>query len=259
MKNKGLIVLIISVVIVVVISIIYIYNIKVIDGNILNTKWYHYDYKTGYYEIFYLDDYALTIYNPSNNNITNEYSFCKNYKYNRIKNEITLDCGKRISIKNVDKDYIKLDIDSKEIVFYKNLNNSINYEFKVYFGMSISEYKKKNMQALEIIKIDKNEINNIAKEKEYSKIIFIGDKCSDVSCVLINDVIEKWISFSKDIYYIDSTDVDEDFVEKNSILSIIPNDYNDLYPTVLVVSDNNAIDTYKINCIGFNCAKYYNK
>ncbi len=263
MKNKGLIILIISVVVVVAVSIMYVSNIKVLDYNLLNTKWFHYDYKTGYYEVFYLDENALMYYYPNSDNKTGEYSFCKKYKYNRINNTISFDCGKKIHIKEVNKNYLVIDLDSKELSFYKNIFSSINHEFNKYFNMNMNDYKKKNAQALEIIKINKDEIYTIIKDEDYSKIIFMGDKCDTISCILINDVIEKWISFSKNIYFVDSNSLDLDFLKNlnknNNNFSLNIDDYNDNYPTIYVIGKNTIIDKYNIKCSGFNCSMYYNK
>ena len=41
--------------------------------------------------------------------------------------------------------------------------------------MSKSEYKKSKTQVLDLIKISNSNLLNIVKEKEYSKIIFIGN------------------------------------------------------------------------------------
>jgi len=263
MKNKGLIILISSVVIVLFISIFFVFGLKSMDNNLLNKEWYHFDYKTGYFDTINFSENKINYKKPNDENITNEYSFCNNYKYNKINKKITLDCGKTINIKNVKSNKLVLNIDSKDMTFYSNINDSIKNEFKEYYNLNIDEYKEKNKQALDIIKIDENKIIDLLKDEDYSKIIFLGDNCNTVSCVLINDIIEKWISFSKNIYYVNSDNIsDEILIELNNIsnsFSLNKNDYNDIYPSVYVVNDNKVIDSYKIVCEGFKCSGYYNK
>ena len=261
MKNKGLIILIISVMIISLASIIFVFSLKTMDYNLFNKKWYHYDYKNGYFDMIYFDENGFEYYKPNDENITNEYSFCYNYKYNKFNKKIKLDCGKQIDLIKIDSDILKINIDGKEMFFYTNIKDSIKYEFKKYYSINIDEYK--NKQALDIIKVESDEIFNIINEDDYSKIIFVGNNCNTISCILVNDVIEKWISFSKNIYYIDSDSLNDEILFKlNKItnkFSININDYNDIYPIVYVVNKNNVIDSYRIECNGFDCSNNYNK
>ena len=139
----------------------------------------------------------------------------------------------------------------------------MEYEFENYYGKKVNEYRNSNKQTLDIIKIDSNKILNILSDKDYSKIIFIGDKCSSIECSLIYDIIEKWISYSKNIYYVDASTLDNyalaqlNIVNDNFTLDI--NEYNNIYPVVYVVSNKKVIDKYNIVCEGFNCSNYYNK
>lgn len=263
MKNKGLIILISSIFIILLCSIIFIFNLNNINNKLLNNKWYHYDYKDGFFDIVYFDGKGL-IYNiPNDENITNEYSFCKKYKYNKINKKFTFDCGKTITVKEVSNNNLKIIINSKEIDFYTNIEDSINHEFKKYYNLSTDEYAKNNKQALDIIKISNEEITSILNEEDYSKIIFLGSNCNSISCVLIKDIIEKWISFSKNVYYVDSNSLDNDLLIKlnniNNNFETSKANYNDIYPVVYVVSNNKIIDKYQIKCKGFDCSNYYNK
>ncbi len=263
MKNKGLIILVISVIIVVIVSILFVFGLKSLDYNLLSNKWYHYDYKTGYFDILYLNNNELSFYKPNSDNLTDEYSFCKSYTYNKINKNINLDCGKTLRIKSINSEKLTLEINTQELSFYKDINKSIDYEFNKYFNITKEKYKYKTIQALEIIKISNDKINQIIKEENYSKIIFMGNNCRNVECYLISDVIEKWISFSKDIYYVNSNDLtNETLFDLNKIdnkFDIKLDNYNNIYPVVYVVSNNKVIDIYEIKCDGFNCSNYYNK
>ena len=263
MKNKGLAILICIVTISVICSILYVFNLKSIDSYITNKKWYHYDYKTGYYDIFYISNNEILYYKPTNNNTTDEYSFCKSYSYNKNNQKIKLDCGKIISIKSIQKNLIELEIDGIINNYYLDINDSINNEFYKYYELSIDKYIEKNKHTLEIIKMSEDKLIDIVNDDYYSKIIFIGNNCKNVECALVNDVIEKWISFSKNVYYIDSSNLNSNILNKlNKLDSNISNDintYNDIYPLVYVVSNKKLVDSYKIICNGFSCSNYYNK
>ena len=99
-----------------------------------------------------------------------------------------------------------------------------------------------------------NKINEIYNSDEYSKIIFMGDSCSTVECALSLDIIEKWINFDSNVYYIDSSSLNS---KDYNNLSKLGNDFNDVYPIVYVVKNKKIVDKYKIKCNGFNCNMYY--
>lgn len=255
MKNKGLVIVIISSIILVILTILFVFNLKNIDNNLLNVKWYHYNYNNGFFETLFINS-EISYYVPTNDNYTDEYSFCNTYKYNKINKLLSFNCGKKIYIKSVSNDRLTTYVDNKKVVFFKDIENSKKYEFEEYFNMTREDYIKNKRQALEVIKIKKEKISDLLKEKRYSKIIFKGNNCKTVECDLIYDLSEKWISYSKDTYYINSSDIDS---EKLNILFKKDINYNDIYPIVLILSDNRIVDYYKIKCSGFNCSMYYNK
>ena len=263
MKNKGMLVIIISTIIFVIVSIFYVLSLKNFDKNLLNHKWYHYNKKNGYTEILYINDEEIIYYKPNNDNQTNDYSFCSDYKYNKATRTILFDCGKKIVIDNVGSYKLDVEIDNEEITFFKNAKYSREYEFNKYFNMTIDEYKNKRKQTLDIIKIDNDKLIEVINDSEYSKIIFLGENCKNIECALIYDIIEKWISYSKNVYYVDSSTLNtETLSELNSInneFSLDNKIYDDIYPSVYVVSNNKIIDNYKISCEGFSCSQYYNK
>ena len=263
MKNKGLVLIIVSLIIFIIVSILYFFSLKKTYVNLENKKWYHYNNNNGYFEIIELKNNTI-IYNiPDNSNKTTEYTFCNGYKYNMNKKRIYFDCGKEIFIQSIKNNKLTIESNGKEVSFFKNAEDSKNHEFKLYFDLTKEEYINKKKQALEIIKIDKEKIYNVLNDNEYSKVIFIGNRCETIECLLVYDLVEKWISFSKNIYYIDSNDISKKFIEKlnknNSSFIVDLNEYNDLYPTIYVISSNKVIDKYKIKCNGFNCSMYYNK
>ncbi len=258
-----MLIIIISVVIVVILSVFYVLSLKNFDNNLLNNKWYHYNKINGYTEILYIDDDKMTYYKPSNDSQTDDYSFCSDYKYNKSTKTILFDCGKKIVIKDINSHRLDVSMNEEDITFFKSSKYSKEYEFNNYFGMTIDKYKNSKKQALEIIKIDSNKLLEVLSDKEYSKIIIAGDNCSSVECALLYDVVEKWISYSKNIYYINANEINEETIIKlNSIDNKFlteKKDYDDVYPNVYVVSNNKVIDKYKIICDGFSCAAYYNK
>ena len=263
MKNKGMFIVISSSIILVIISILYVFSLRNFDNKLLNNKWYHYDNKTGYADEFSFKNGELIFNKPSNDSTTDEYSYCNNYRYNRSTNKITFNCGKTIIIRDGNNNSIRVTINSDEYYFFKSLNESRNYEFKQYFDKNIRDYKNSKEQTLDIIKINYDKLNELLKESDYSKIIFIGDNCGSIECTLVTDIIEKWISYSKDIYYINSNELTKDNLtnlnKKDNNFSLNIDDYNSVYPIVYVISDEKIIDKYEIICSGFNCSLYYNK
>ena len=111
--------------------------------------------------------------------------------------------------------------------------------------------------------LSKNSENNIIKEKEDAKIIFMGNKCSSVDCLTSYDVIEKWLSVSTNTYFINSDELSNNVtLLLNKINKNFSKDldfYNDAYPRVMITNGGNIIDSYLIKCHGFNCSSFYNK
>ena len=58
--------------------------------------------------------------------------------------------------------------------------------------MSITEYKNSNYYMTDIIKIDENKLKKVYSSNKYSKIVFMGNKCTSIDCVLFLDTLEKW-------------------------------------------------------------------
>ena len=84
----------------------------------------------------------------------NEYSSCKKYTFNKSRNELNLDCNKKIKLIEITDKYIVLDIDLKKIKFFSNIDDTLNYEFELFYNKSISEYKTEMSRVSELIKIN---------------------------------------------------------------------------------------------------------
>lgn len=260
MKNKDYSYLIIFIVLLIIATIIniFVFGFNSINHKLLDKKWYHYDYSTGYYDIlnFYGDK---VIYNSSNTEKI--YNECIIYNYDKKKNILNFDCGKKIKIRKVNNSNIELNIDDYDKVFFDNIEDSLNYEFKNYFGKSIVDYKEDKNQVTEYSKINEERLINILKDKGYSKIIFIGNNCTSVDCILALDIMEKWIIKNSSVYFFDSNDINSKLLTKASkIILDIPQDinfYNGVYPKVLEIKNNKIIDIYDIKCVGFNCSNLY--
>lgn len=259
MKNKSIIYIVGSMLLVIMIVICYFARStgKSIDTSIMNKTWYNYDYMTGYYNTFYLDTKKMTYKNPSSKN---SYANCTNYTYNKNSNIINLNCGKKIIVEKVNDNNVVLTIDSKKTVFYDNIDDTLNYEFENYFNKSISEYKKEMNRVTDIIKIDYNRFIELFKADEYSKLIFIGNNCTTVDCALSLDVIEKWITKTENVYFINIDDFSDKQLKNikniNQDFIIDRVYYNDIYPKIVITKNSKIVDQYEIKCDGFNCTKY---
>ena len=260
MKNRYFSYIIIAVISLIILAIInfFVFGFNSLDKKIINKKWYHYDYTTGYYDLLqiYKDSVSYKSYNQ-----VNKYDNCHTYTFDKKKDIINLDCKKQIKIYRVTKNTLEIKAGGYDKVFFDNIDDSINYEFKNYFGKSIVDYKDEKKQVTEYSKINEDRLLGILKEKNNSKIIFIGKNCTSVDCTLALDVMEKWIIKSPNVYYFNSNDINNELLLKMS--KIIPDIsqsidfYNGIYPRVLIVKSKAIIGTYEISCKGFNCSDLY--
>lgn len=251
-------------VMVLVIIMMYFFRFysNTIPEEIMNIDWYHYNINNGYYEKIIFNSDKIKYYRPSNIKDLNEYDICSKYSFNKKTNQIKMDCNKNIKLVKNNIDNILLNIDGKSYSFFKNVDESINYEFKNYYQKSIIEYKKEKDQVKELVQINEKKLFEVIKQDEYSKIVFIGDKCSSVDCVLALDIMEKWVSKAENIYYYDVNALNSNTISNiNKIDKLLLNDidfYNNIYPRVIITKNNKMIDTYEIKCNGFNCSTYFN-
>ncbi len=263
MNNRNIICIIGIFIIGIILTLLYIFKYDKISSDILDKNWYRYNYINGYYDVFNINEYKMSYYRPSSENYTNQYDKCGNYRYNKKKKTIILDCNKEIVIKSSDKDKLTLLIDGEKNVFYTNIDDSLNYEFNKFYGKSMSEYKKSESQVVDLIKLPINSLINTIREKEDAKIIFMGSKCSSVDCLASYDVIEKWLTVSTNTYYINSDELNINITTMlnkiNNAFSKEVDFYNEAYPRVIITNGGKIIDSYLIKCYGFNCSAFYNK
>ena len=254
MKNNKIIIYIGLITIIVIMSLLYVFKYNSLDESIFNKKWYKYNINTGYYDVINITNDSFSYIVPSNDNESNSYDKCSKYNYNSKKKELVLNCNKKIIIKEINDNYLILNIDKYDNYYYLNTSDSLNHEFNRKFNMSINEYRKSKENVLDLIKVKTNKINEIYNSDEYSKVIFMGDMCTSIECTLSLDIIEKWINFDSNVYYIDSSSLTKsDF----NNLKVLGNDFNDAYPVVYVIKNKKVVDKYKIECNGFNCSMYY--
>lgn len=255
MKNKNNIYVFFCLLIIILISLIFLfkYSTKNIDENILSVKWYNYDVSNGYYNIFYIDEENFQ-YSTAKDNDT--YSKCDKYSYNKKGKTLSLNCNKKIDIMEINNDNIILNIDSKKRVFFKNIDDSLNYEFKNYYGKTMSEYRQEKSQVKDVIKISVTRMIEIINNEENATFVFMGDGCSSVDCVLIYKELEHQYSDGKSIYYVDidgSTDSELQSLLKISDKYIIDKEYyNNIYPIILKVNKE-EIKYNEYRCNGFDC------
>ena len=172
MKNRGIVYIFISIILIIIVCFFCLikFNSGHIDESVLNKKWYHYDNITGYYDVFYIENNVLQL-----DFTNNKYNSCNEYTYNSSNNELKLDCGKKIIINSIDEDKLILNIDSKKVVFFDNVDNSLNYEFKSFYNKSMVEYKKDKKVISDYIKIDYNRFYELFSEKEFSYFVFFDN------------------------------------------------------------------------------------
>lgn len=254
MKNNKIIIYVGLIIVLISISLLYIFNDRSLNDNIFNKNWYKYNYKTGYYDVININKDTFSYVIPTNTNESNPYDKCSRYNYDSKNKELKLNCNKKLIIKEIKDDYIVFNVDKQDNYFYSSTLDSLNHEFYNIFNMSVSEYKKSKESVLDLIKVKSNKINEIYNSDEYSKVIFIGDLCTSIECTLGLDVIEKWINFDSNVYYIDSSSLNQNDYKN---LKVLGKEFNDVYPSVYVIKNKKIVDKYKIKCNGFDCSMYY--
>ena len=259
MKNRGIVYIFISIILIIIVCFFYFkkFNSFELDSNLIEKKWYHYDNQTGYYDIFYIDNNSLK-YDTSNK----KYESCTSYNFNKSNNELKLNCGKKIVFSSIEDNKLILNIDSKNVVFFDDVDSTLNYEFEVYFKKSIVEYKKEKKVINDYIKIDYKRFVELFNANEFSYVVFFDNKCSSVDCVLSLNTIEKWIAKNNNVYYVAIDDFSEKEMESinklNNNFSLDKNYYNGIYPRVLVINNKTIYKDFEIKCNGFNCTSYEN-
>lgn len=248
MKNKSIFILIIMMICVIVLCLIYLLYDNPLDKNIYNTTWYSYDNKTGTFDMFKMTNNSLS-YMTSNK----EYDDCNKYTYNSKNKVINLNCGKKIFIKEYNNTFIKIEVDDKVSTMFKSIDETLNYEFNTYFNKSILDYTKEKEQIIEILKIKIDTFYNIMNSKDTSVIVFVGDKCSNIECTLLLNVLEKWYVSSKNVYLIDTSNLSNKDINYLSKLNEYTKDYNSNYPIILTIDSKKQINIKNFKCKGFNC------
>ena len=262
MKNKnilGVIIFMLFIVILVVISF-FRYKYNSIENDLINNKWYKYNYKNGYYDILTFSNGKVSLIKPTEINEPSLFDYCTKYSYDKKNKKYKLDCNVDLRILSVDKEKLVIQSNNKKHFYFNNIEDSLNYEFESYYNKSMVDYKKEKEQVMDYSKINEEKLIESIQSNEYSKFVFIGDKCSSVECILAFDIMEKWINMSGDVYYYDANEVSNDvisLINKISKKEYDINYFNGIYPRVIVTNNSKIIEQYEIKCEGFNCNKYY--
>lgn len=257
MKNRGIVYIFISIILIIIVCFFCFkkFDSNEMDSNLLNKKWYHYDNLTGYYEVFYIDNNGLK-FDTSNK----KYDACSSYTYNKSNNELKLNCDIKIIVDKLENNKLILNIDSKKFVFFDDIDNTLNYEFEVYFKKSMTEYKKEKKVVSEFIKIEYKRFLELFKSKEFSYVVFFDDSCSSVDCVLSLNTIEKWIAKNNNVYYVDLNDFSDKQMEEinklNRNFSLDRSYFNGIYPRVIIFNDKTIYKDFEMKCNGFDCSSY---
>ena len=182
MKNKIYSYVIVLMVFIIVLMIIRVlrYNYLSIDKDIQDITWYRYNFNNGLYETLYINNGTIKYFKPTSTNNTNSLDNCTNYTYNKKSKVFKLNCDKEIKILDYDDNYLSIDFDGKNEKFFNNIEETLNNEFEAYFQKSMTDYKKERNQVTEVSKINEDKLYEVLKDEDYSKIVFIGDKCIGV-------------------------------------------------------------------------------
>lgn len=255
MKDKKWAIIIICMICITVFCGLYVFYNYPMNEEIKSVVWYNYNIKTGTYDILKIEESKLTYMYDGN-----EFDGCSKYYYNSKERKLLLDCGKEIVIKSFEGNSLKLIINKEEKVFFKDTDESLNYEFKKYFEKSISEYKNEKDQAREILKIEFKKLYDLYNSEERNIVVIMGDECNNLDCSLVLGVLEKWSVDNSNVYYIDSNYLTSSNLNSmNSIDSNFSKDiefYNSNYPLVIVIGRKAMYDSKYFKCNGFDCTMW---
>lgn len=261
MKNKNVLIILIIILMSLLISIFNFdrYSSNTLDKRIFDRDWYYYDYTTGYYDKIHITQNNV-IFTIPNEKVNSQYSKCKKYTFNKKTNTIKLDCNLDLQIKNVTESYITINLNNKIVKYFSNPEDALNYRFELYYGKNIISYKKEKIQALNFINVSQNKLKELYNNNEFSKVIFMGNKCTSIECTLFLDILEHWLTKDNNIYYINSDELNSTNLKELQKLNIKFSDnilsYNDVYPKIMIIGNKQVIDEYSIICKGFNCEQY---
>lgn len=222
---------------------------------IIGVTYYRYNTNTNNYDEFMINKNEIS-YTGTDYDLES----CKSYTYNPDTSIIKLDCGKAFRIGGETKDGIIIDMEEKRSLFYSKKESSYNYEFQHTFGTTESMYKSSGENALRELEIDKDELEELISEKTISFIYIKNNSCK-TSCTIFNHTFK---NFSEDtnIHYLNLDKLTQDDIDDlNEKYDSFPSDLKELtidYPQVLVVKDNELLDTIKIEINGFFASKYEN-
>ena len=260
-KNKYVYVILLMIAIIILMIInIFKYDSTELDEGISNKVWYRYNYNNGLYETLKITKSKIDYFKPTGTNNTNSLDNCTKFNYDKKNKILKLNCNKEIKILSFDSNSLTLEFDDKNQKFFLSIEDSLNYEFETYFEKSIIDYKKERNQVTDFSKINQNKLFEVIANDDYSKIVFIGNKCTSVDCVLILDIMEKWVSTNENIYYFDVNNINNNVINYFNRISDKKYNYDDfdtVYPVVFLTKNNKVVDHYELKCSGFNCTKYY--
>lgn len=255
MKNKRMITIIICMLFVTLLSGLYVFYNYPMDENIKDVSWFSYNIKTGTYDILKIEESKLTYMYDGN-----EYNGCSNYNYNSKSKKIILSCGKEIVIKDFKNNYLSLIINGETKTFFKATDDALNYEFQKYYEKSIAEYESEKSQIKEVVKIDFNKLFDLYNSSEKNVVVFMGDECNNLDCILILGVLEKWTVDNSNVYFIDSTNLTQSDSNRLYMLSNSFNKdtsfYNYNYPLILVVGGKEIYSNQYFKCNGLDCTMW---
>lgn len=262
MKNR-IVLYIIYFMIMIIIATIFVlikYRPVHIDSKVIDTDWYNYDSKTGYYYKINISNDSFNYVKFDNTSVQTLYDTCNKYTYDKIKKQFTLNCGEKILINSVNNDKLSISFNNKERLYFKNPFDSLNYEFEKYFNQSMSEYRINKLHGIEYIRINFDRLYELFTTKETQTFIVFGNNCSSTDCILFLDVLDKWIATNENIYYVNFEEFNDKQLlklnKKDNSFVLERSYYNDIYPRIIITNNSKIVDNYQIKCKGFNCTKY---
>lgn len=209
-------------------------NYKKLDlpsENILNSTFYKYNTSSGLYESIKLDSKKVTYIGEEL-----DLKGCSSYNYTSVSSIVKFTCGRAFRIIADTNEVLAINMNDNNYYFFKNKENSFEYEFNKQFGMTYSEYKSNKLNKEK--EINEEKLNELIDESNTSYVYIKNNKC-DYTCALI----EEKLNSLNNSYYINLENITREDLLNNVSESNKP---------IILTLGNKYVKKTTINIKGFN-------
>ena len=252
MKKDSVMALILVMGLIIICSVIYINSTTPLKKEIYEDEWYSFNVFDGSYSVIDIDKKNIILKN------VDKFDGCTKYNYNEKFEVFEFNCGKSIEYLNFRDNELILKYNGEEKHYFKDAEEAYNYEFNKYYGISVSDFIDENSHVKSLRLIDYDTLIGYIKDSNFVLLSY-GNNCINNECIIFDKTLEKLFVKSPFVYTFDSSNLTEKQLLSLSKIDNLSNEkefYNGDNPRVLVFEDGRMIETFLIECDGFDCSKY---